>query len=352
MKYYYENRLIRVEVRDRMLPNDKSLIDERMLTSYLLGELSQDETERLDELSITDDEIALRLDAVEAELVDAHVRGELSAEESARVSAYYAATARRREKIEFARALARTTAASVTSTAGAAVLTAATAARRAPARDESGFLADRPKREFSLGEWLGVPRFGLQWGFAAAALVIAAVAGYLFLQNRELLGRISTIQSLESSLEARQKELQARLATDTASEKTIVPSATDQPSTHAVSTSGISTATVLLMPQLRGAAQPVGVLIERGAAKLPMRLGLESTEFSRYTVALRDPSTGKIVWSSGALAAEKEATLETVAVGLPGKLLKQQNYSVELSGVPASGQPELINTYAFHAFLR
>ncbi len=308
-----------------------------MLTSYLLGELSEEETERLDELSIADDEIALRLDAIEAELVDAHVRGELTAEESARVSAFYAATARRREKIEFARALARTT-------AGGAVSGMA-------ARD----VATSPKRAFSLGAWLGEPRFGLQWGFAAAALGIAVVAGYLFFQNRELLGRITAIQALESSLDARQKELQAQIAAENAtsaapSEAPAAP--VGQPSAQAVPASGLSAATVLLMPQLRGAAQPVGVLIERGAAKLPVRLGLESAEFPRYTVTLRDPATGRAVWSSGMLLAEKEATLETVAVGLPAKLLKQQNYSVELSGVPAGGPPELISTYAFHAFLR
>lgn len=323
-----------------MLPNDNRFIDERMLTSYLLGELSEEETERLDELCIADDEITFRIDAIEAELVDAHVRGELTAEESARVSAHYAATARRREKIEFARALARTT-------AGGAFAGSADGAR-------GGVAA--PKREFSPGEWLSAPRLGLQWGFATAALVIAALAGYLYLQNRELLGEITAIQAVESSLDARQKDLQAQIAASAASEKpdvapVVAPSA-EKPSKHAISTSGISAATVLLMPQLRGAAQPVGVLIERGAAELPVRLGLESAEFSRYTVTLRDPATGKVVWASGRLSAEREAALETVAVGLPGKLLKQQNYSVELNGVPASGQPELIGTYIFHAFLR
>lgn len=319
-----------------MLPNDNRFIDERMLTSYLLGELSEEETERLDELCIADDEIAFRIDAIEAELVDAHVRGELTAEESARVSAHYAATARRREKIEFARALARTT-------AGGAFAGSADGAR-------GGVAA--PKREFSPGEWLSAPRLGLQWGFATAALVIAALAGYLYLQNRELLGEITAIQAVESSLDARQKDLQAQIAASAASEKPDVAPSAEKRSKHAISSSGISAATVLLMPQLRGAAQPVGVLIEREAAELPVRLGLESAEFSRYTVTLRDPATGKVVWASGRLSAEREAALETVAVGLPGKLLKQQNYSVELNGVPASGQPELISTYIFHAFLR
>lgn len=317
-----------------MLPNDNMRVDERTLTSYLLGELSQDETERLDELSIADDEIALRLDAIEAELVDAHVRGELTPEESARVIAFYAATARRREKIEFARALARTT------DGGAA----------SPSKGKTA----EAKRRFSLGEWLGAPRFGLQWGFAAVALAMAVVAGYLFLQNRELLGRITAVQALQSSLDARQKDLQADVAQNDASATSIVTAVAqaEKPHAPAASAGEFGPAAVLLMPQLRGAAQPVGVLMERGAAKLPIRLGLETAEYPRYTVTLRDPATGIAVWSSGTLAADKEATLETVAVGLPGKRLKQQNYSVELSGLPASGPPELISTYAFHAFLR
>jgi hypothetical protein len=51
-----------------------------LLVRYLVGALPDHETERLDELSVADDEFAIRLRAAEHDLVDAYVRGELSGE--------------------------------------------------------------------------------------------------------------------------------------------------------------------------------------------------------------------------------------------------------------------------------
>jgi hypothetical protein len=45
-------------------------------TEYLLGALPEAETERLDELSITDDEFTESLQVAETDLVDAYVLGE------------------------------------------------------------------------------------------------------------------------------------------------------------------------------------------------------------------------------------------------------------------------------------
>ena len=52
------------------------------IRDYLLGQLPESETERLDELSITDDECAERIRAVEHDLVDAFARGELAGSRS------------------------------------------------------------------------------------------------------------------------------------------------------------------------------------------------------------------------------------------------------------------------------
>jgi hypothetical protein len=57
-----------------MSPHDSSSDDEQ-LVRYLLGLLPDEEAERLDELSIADDELAWRLRAVEDDLVDAYVTG-------------------------------------------------------------------------------------------------------------------------------------------------------------------------------------------------------------------------------------------------------------------------------------
>src|SRR5512143_2454891 len=79
--------------------------DDRTLTQYLLGSLPDEDTERIDELSVTDDDVAWRLRAVENDLVDAYVRGELSAETLAKFKSSYLANPERRKRVEIADAL-------------------------------------------------------------------------------------------------------------------------------------------------------------------------------------------------------------------------------------------------------
>jgi hypothetical protein len=318
-----------------MLPNDKNSIDDRMLTQYLLGALSEDDAERLDELSVTDDAVAARLEEAENHLVDAQVRGELPAEYEAAFRSFYLASPHRRAKLHFAGALA--------ATADAATATAAPVRRRATPSTEA---AAAPRRGFF--GWLTQPHLGLQWGFGLAALLLALVAGYLISENRTLMSRIMQVESLQTALDAKQHEVLAQLQAQN------TPPASAPPHGGSSAPAIVNVvASVLLLPQTRGVAQPSAVLVEKGAATIPVELALEpSDEFKRFEVALNDPATGKRVWSSGTLALKHSANLSTVVVGLPAKLLKQQNYSIELEGITAQGAPDLAGTYAFHAVVR
>ena len=81
-----------------MSSQDKSTYDDRLLTRYLLGALPTEESERLDELSVADDEMAARLNGVENDLVDSYARGELSGEDRAMLESSYLSSPRRRKK--------------------------------------------------------------------------------------------------------------------------------------------------------------------------------------------------------------------------------------------------------------
>src|SRR5215831_7524281 len=84
---------------DARSPDDRTVVD------YLLGALSANETERLDELSIADDDFAARLTATENDLVDAFVRGQLPDDLARRVRDQYVASPARQQKLRFAQAL-------------------------------------------------------------------------------------------------------------------------------------------------------------------------------------------------------------------------------------------------------
>src|SRR5215813_5519412 len=76
--------------------------DDELLTRYLLGELSAEQAEKLDELSVSDDAFVWRLSGVENDLVDSFVRGELHGETLKRFRSFYLSSVLRRQKVEFA----------------------------------------------------------------------------------------------------------------------------------------------------------------------------------------------------------------------------------------------------------
>src|SRR5579862_7073479 len=76
--------------------------DQNVLRRYLLGDLPQAEIERMDELSVTDDEFSDRLLTAEDDLVDAYIHQELDEPSLARFKAHYQNSVRRRQKVQFA----------------------------------------------------------------------------------------------------------------------------------------------------------------------------------------------------------------------------------------------------------
>ena len=84
---------------------DQQTPSDQLITQYLLGSLSSEETERLDELSLSDDEFAGRLQVVENELIDAYVEGELSGQTLQQFNSFYLSSPKRCERVRFAQAL-------------------------------------------------------------------------------------------------------------------------------------------------------------------------------------------------------------------------------------------------------
>src|SRR4029453_16539452 len=95
-------------MRVSMLSRRESARDDDELVRYFLGELSDEDTERLDERSLADDDFAARLRLVEDDLVDAYAAGRLAGERLKRFESFYLASPRRREKTAFAKRLLET----------------------------------------------------------------------------------------------------------------------------------------------------------------------------------------------------------------------------------------------------
>lgn len=302
--------------------------DNQLLRRYLLGSASESEATRLDELSLTDDECALALTAVENDLVDAYASGGLPSAEREQFERHYLASPVRREKAHFAAELQRL---------GPRVVTPLPAAPTI----STSFLSFA---WFKFTPWW-------QAGLAAAALVLLAASVWLTVENQRLR---QAIRREQLTLAQREAEWQARLAAVTEKEREApgireqlarpspAPPPNELPRVPAVILSSFT----LAAPQ-RGTAALPQLAIPVAAEQVVIRLELENQTYARYRVVLRDPQTQRALWQSGNLAARRGKNGASVVVRLAAKLFGAQRYAFELSGITADNAEERISSYSF-----
>ncbi len=321
-----------------MAPSDNQALDDGLLRRYLLGALPEVDAERMHELSIADEEFAGRLDAVENDLVDAYVRGELSEDNLKHFRTFYVSSPKRRQKVQFAEgllALERRVAAAPASVKEPAV-------PASPSRQAS--------RDRSSWPMLAVPRFGFQWGLAAAALALLVAGGYLLFQNLELRKQMTEAQSQHVS-DPRIRELERQLDQERSARDEAVRELQRAGESQA-NLDQLKTVSILLPPAMRGPGPIPTISLHPGTDLVVLVLPLESDDFPAYRAKLKDPVANHVLWSSTKLTTSPGGESKMVSASFPASLLKPQNYIVELTGQPAHGAPEPIGSYHFRVVLK
>jgi hypothetical protein len=281
------------------------------LVRYLLGDLPDEEAERLDERSIVDDEFAARLRTAEDDLVDAYARGRLTADQVTRFEALYLASPRRREQAVFARRFV--------------------AAIDTEARREEQARGPEPARTKT--RWW-------PWTFAAAAILCLAFSAVL-LRDARLRATLTDADRRMTAADTRLADLSGQLdaqrrATHTA-EEALAQAREAQP---------VSAVAFVLPPQTRGVGPLPAVAVGPGSTPVMLAVAVQDTS-DRYEAALRDPATNQIVWRSGSLAPDRGSL---VAVALPAALLKSQHYVLDLTAI--GGGRHFVDSYAFEVLRR
>ena len=320
-----------------MAPSDNQALDDEQLRQYLLGALPEAEAERLHELSITDEEFARRLDAVENDLVDAYVRGELSEENLKQFKAFYLSSPKRRQKVQFAEGLLALERRVATAPASVKESAAPVSPSRQPSPDRSSLLVP------------AVSRFRFQWGLAAAALALLVTGAYLLFQNLELRKQLSEAQS-QHVPDPRVRELEKQLDQERAA-RDEARKELEQARESQAKLDQMKIVSVLLPPPMRGPGSIPTVAIHPGTDLVVLVLPLESDEFPAYRAKLKDPAGNHVLWSSAVLTASSGGERKTVSIGFRAGLLKQQNYIVNLTGVSGHGAREVIAGYPFRVVL-
>jgi len=282
--------------------------DDEHLARYLLGALPDDETERLDELSIADTSFADRLDAVEYDLVDSYVRGELSGDMLAHFKSRGRSSPAMRDKVKVAESLA------------------------VYQRRSSG-----PGRgAFGTESWF-------RWALGTAAALALVATGYLTLETRKLRTEVTESRAASASSAERERELRRQLderraAADEA-EKALARARDALAQLEARVTAPVGTPVVafLLTPARRGVGDETTIAIPRGAAAITLRMEPEADEFVRYRASLKELASERVIWGSGDLKPKPSGGAKIVEATVPSALLKPQTYVVELAGMPARG---------------
>ena len=324
--------------------------EERRIIKYLLGQLSEEERAQVEERFFKDEEYEETLRSVENELIDEYVRGLLSDADRESFETFFLISARRRQKVKFARALRRLEGAPMPGVVGLAEERVVEPS--APA--EAG-------RASFLEAWRAI-FFTPSFRYAAAALLVALSAAGLWLiadrgrqqnQNEPLQasrnqqpqavtpspaaqGQGSSAQATPETVVRAPKELEPppEVGNGNRVVQPPVPSGRRGP--------GSVIATISLAPGItRGEGETAQLVLASQTQRVSIRLALEEgDEYPTYRVELRDPA-GAVVLTRNLTSARKgEVTLD-----IPARVLNTGKYELALKGIKGGGRIDDLSFY-------
>jgi hypothetical protein len=298
--------------------------NDEVIVHYLLGELPEEKQTELEERYFADDELHDRVRAVETELAEAYVRGELGARDRERFEARLAASPRLGERVAFVRALLK-------------VL---------PEPEEARPASPAPSRWAAL---LGAVRLwpaGLRIAMAAAAALL--VLGGLWVVYRAWRTperppeQAGPGQNAPPGEAPRPPDVPPE-GPEPAPPPVVAPP--PQPETPAV-------VALALTPGLsRGESRMPRLVLPAGTKQVRLTLPLGGETGTGYRATLRRADTGGVIWQLPGLRTSGKGTATTVVVNVPARLFQEKSYVVTLDRT-VDGETETVEEYPFRVTLR
>ena len=336
---------------------EKYIYNDKKIIQYLLGSLPKEETERLDELSVIDDEYAKRVTVVENNLVESYVRGELSGEELERFNAHYLASPKRREK---------TAKAFQTFSERAA----GTGKGAMPKQTQILSISDNsiPNSSILPGNFT-FPRLV----FAVAVLGLAGICWLLFelssLRSQVDQAQIDRNAQIErnDALEQRDKKLEGELerqrSANSASEKELERIRKEKDrlerqmeSERRIAKSqppalptNLNIASFKLIAPSRAAGQATTITLPPRTDYIALQLELEPDYYPAYNAILQtQPGRKPTGWKRERLRSRELGRSKVIDVLIPANRLRgSQEYLMSLSGITGGGIAECVRGYPF-----
>jgi hypothetical protein len=321
--------------------------NERLLARYLLGELPEEQQVEIEDRAFQDKDYLASITAVENDLIDEYVRHELSETERRRFEDRFLASAGRRKRVEFARALA---------SMASSEATVAEKPRRAPAaiswRDslEAFFRGLNPAGKFALAAIMLLLIVGGAW-LLTETLRLRSQLTRLQAENQT---RQSERQAIDQQIEAERKrneELAARLNQEKQQREQ------SDESLRQVSETGNTTtpaprpviAALTLLPGVsRGGGEKPTLAMPENARLVRLQIGIDPEEqYKSFAAELRTVA-GRRIWAREHLTARTRKGARSIALTVPATALKPGEYELKLSGQTEGGGTEDVGFYYFN----
>ena len=311
---------------------------EASIVQYLLGELSEEARVQFEERYFSDDRVFEELLAVETELIDSFVKGELPEPRHKRFQSFYLNSPERRERVEMAKCLMQCIAEEQAVSESFA---------RVNAKPESMWR--------SLCDWFAAGPAAMRIVYAAATVAVLVFGSVMLIENRHLRSDLNRMQAEKASLGKHNQDLQQQVANFNAAgaRQNSIDSATETAQGHPPELFSIS---IRLVPGLsRNAKESVDnrLTVPSTARWVVLNLSLESNEYPGGYGAVIETAEGNKIIKLDRLASHATKNGEkSVAVRVPAKLLNNDTYVVTLDGRTVSGAREDIASYSFQIVRR
>jgi anti-sigma factor RsiW len=286
---------------------------------YLLGDLIEEEQVQVEDRAFADADYLSALEATEADLIDAYVRGELSPADRRSFEFRFLTSPERRRKVEFARALATIASESKTQEPRA---------------------AGRPSLLRAFWGWNPV----VQFAAAMAALICIAGGSWLVSENAAIRSRVAALEAERRDFELREQSLRQRLSEEQ-SRAAALSAPNRQPSEAAVAP---LVASLVLVPGLSRAQTRVEQLVLSPSVQIArIEIELESRDdYPRFRAELRT-RRGEEVLSRSNLVRRKAGPGFAVSVDVPASALAVGDYELALKGIAADQTSQDVGYYYF-----
>jgi hypothetical protein len=316
------------------------LNNEKLISRYLLGELSEEQQVEIEDRAFADKEYLVSITAVENDLIDEYVRHELSEADRRKFESRFLASAERRKRVEFAKALSRVS----------------------PIAEKT-VVHDWSWRE-SFYAFISGLNPAARFAFAAAMLVLLVGGAWLLTTTLRLRSQLTQLQAenqsrqnqrqaLEQQIEAerrRNEELNARLnqekqqreqSDESLRQLSETADPTNPPPRPVI-------ASLTLLPGIsRGGGDKPSLAMPGDARLVRLNIGIDPEEqYKNFAVELRT-TAGRHVWNRENLAARNRSGARAIGLTLPASVLKSGEYELRLRGLKEGGEAEDIGFYYF-----